>query len=184
MAREAADAARLQTAEQQTQQQVTAVSSDVSTVKTDVGGVRTDLTKTQGDVAGTISQLASVKGDLSSTNSVIARNHDELVQLEHKGDRNYYEFTLAKGQKKPVGTVSLELRKTDSKRSRFTLEIYADDKVYEKKDRNVNEPLQFYSGKDPALYEIVVNTMNSKNQISGYLTTPKGAPAPITPSGQ
>jgi F0F1-type ATP synthase membrane subunit b/b' len=181
---EEADNAKLQSAQAQTAQQVTAVSNEVSTVKTDVGGVKTDLGKTQTDLATTMSQLESVRGDLSSTNSVIARNHDELVTLEHKGDRNYYEFTLAKGQKKPVGTVSLELRKTDTKRSKFTLEVYADDKVYEKKDRNVNEPLQFYSGKDPALYEIVVNSISSKNSISGYLSTPKGAPAPVQPSGQ
>ena len=181
---EEADNAKLQSAQAQTAQQVTAVSNEVSTVKTDVGGVRTDLGKTQTDLATTMSQLESVRGDLSSTNSVIARNHDELVTLEHKGDRNYYEFTLAKGQKKPVGTVSLELRKTDTKRSKFTLEVYADDKVYEKKDRNVNEPLQFYSGKDPALYEIVVNSISSKNSISGYLSTPKSAPAPVQPTGQ
>jgi DNA anti-recombination protein RmuC len=184
VAREEADTARLQSAEQQTAQQVSAVSSDVSSVKTDVGGVRTDLTKTQGDVTTAMSQLESVRGDLTQTNSVIARNHDELVTLEHKGDRNYYEFTLSKGQKKPVGTVSLELKKTDAKRSKFTLDIFADDKLYEKKDRNVNEPMQFYSGKDPALYEIVVNTINSKNQISGYLSTPKGAPTPVQPSGE
>jgi chromosome segregation ATPase len=184
VAREAEDTARLQTAEQQTAQQVSAVSSDVSSVKSDVGGVKTDLTKTQGDVSTALSQLESVRGDLTQTNSVIARNHDELVTLEHKGDRNFYEFTLSKGQKKPVGTVSLELKKTDSKRNKFTLDIYADDKVYEKKDRNVNEPMQFYSGKDPSLYEIVVNTINSKNQITGYLSTPKGAPVPVQPSGQ
>jgi len=178
--REAADATRLETAEKQTAQQVTAVATDVNGVKTDVGGVKTDVAKTQSDLATTISQLAAVKGDLSSTNSVIARNHDELVLLEHKGDRNYYEFTLTKGQKKPVGTVSLELKKTDQKKNKFTLNILADDKNYEKKDRNVNEPLQFYSGKDPALFEIVVNSINSKNQITGYLTTPKGAPVPPT----
>ncbi len=184
--REQADNARLQSAQAQTAQQVNAVSSDLSNVKTDVGGVKTDLGKAQTDVASALSQLESVKGDLSNTNSVIARNHDELVQLEHKGDRNYYEFTLTKGQKKPVGTVSLELKKTDSKKSKFTLNIYADDKTYEKKDRNVNEPLQFYSGKDPQLYEIVVNTISNKNQISGYLSTPKGAPVPPVsgPTGQ
>jgi hypothetical protein len=176
--REQADAERLETAQKQTAQEVTAVASDVSSVKTDVGGVKTDVAKTQTDLATTISQLQAVKGDLSSTNSVIARNHDELVLLEHKGDRNYYEFTLTKGQKKPVGTVSLELKKTDQKKNKFTLNILADDKNYEKKDRNVNEPLQFYSGKDPALFEIVVNSIGSKNQISGYLSSPKSAPAP------
>jgi hypothetical protein len=176
--REQADNAKLQSAQQQTAQQVNAVSSDLTNVKTDVGGVKTDLGKAQTDVASALSQLQSVKGDLSNTNSVIARNHDELVTLEHRGDRNYYEFTLTKGQKKPVGTVSLELKKTDQKKSKFTLNVYADDKTYEKKDRNVDEPLQFYSGKDPQLFEIVVNTISSKNQVTGYLSTPKGTPVP------
>ena len=184
IAREQADSRRLENAQKETAQQVSAVASDVSNVKTDVGGVKTDLTQTKTDLQGAISQLTSMKGDLSGHSSLIARNAEELEVLKHKGDRNYYEFTLAKGQKKPVGTVSLELKKSDQKKSRFTLVIYADDRSYEKKDRNVDEPLQFYSGKDPALYEIVVNSIGAKNQVSGYLSTPKGAPAPVTPSGQ
>ncbi len=176
--REQADNKRLESEQKQTAQQVSAVSSDVSSVKTDVGGVKTDLTKTQSDLATAVSQLTSMKGDLDNHSSLIARNGAELEVLKHKGDRNYYEFTLTKGQKKPVGTVSMELKKTDAKKSRFTLVVYADDRSYEKKDRNVDEPLQFYSGKDPALYEIVVNTIGSKNTISGYLSTPKGAPTP------
>jgi DNA anti-recombination protein RmuC len=175
-----ANSQRLETAQKQTAQAVTAVSSQVSDVKTDVGGVKTDVAKTQSELATTISQLQSMKGDLSDHSSLIARNHDELEILKHRGDRNYYEFTLNKGDKKPVGTVSLELKKADLKKSKFTFMVYADDKKYEKKDRNVNEPLQFYSGKEPGLFEIVVNTINSKNQISGYLSTPKSALAPVT----
>jgi len=175
-----ANAKLLESAQKQTAQQVSAVSNEVSNVKTDVGGVKNEVAKTQTDLATTISQLQSMKGDLSDHSSLIARNHDELELLKHKGDRNYYEFTLTKGQKKPVGTVSLELRKTDSKKSKFTLNIYADDKKYEKANRNVNEPLQFYSGKEPMLFEIVVNTISSKNQITGYLSTPKNAPVPPT----
>jgi hypothetical protein len=176
-----ASSQRLESAQKQTAQQVSAVSSEVSSVKTDVGGVKTDLGKTQNDLATAISQLTMMKGDLSDHGSLIARNHDELELLKHKGDRNYYEFTLAKGQRKPVGTVSLELKKADSKKSRFTLVVYSDDKQYEKKDRNLNEPLQFYSGKDPMLYEVVVNSVGGKNsQITGYLTTPKNAPGPPT----
>jgi DNA anti-recombination protein RmuC len=182
--REAAENRRLETAQKATAQQVTAVSSDVSSVKTDVGGVKTDLGKTQTDLAAAVSQLQTMKGDLSGHSSLIARNRDELETLKHKGDRTYYEFTLTKGDKKPVGTVSLQLKKADAKKSRFTLSVFADDRQYEKKDRNVNEPLQFYSGKDPGLFEIVVNTVNSKNQITGYLSTPKGQPAPVTPSAQ
>jgi hypothetical protein len=178
--REEADAKRLDSAQKQTAQQVNAVASDVSSVKTDVGGVKTDLGKTQTDLATTISQLQAVKGDLSSTNSVIARNHDELVLLEHKGDRNFYEFTLTKGQKKPVGTVSLVLKKADPKKNTFNLDVISDDKTVPKNNRGLDEPLQFYSGKDPMLFEIVINAVNSKNQVTGYLTTPKGAPTPPT----
>ena len=182
IARQVADSKRLEAAQKQTAQQVSAVQTDVSTVKTDVGGVKTDLGKTQSDLATAVTQLQSMKGELDGHSSLIARNRDELEVLKHKGDRNYYEFTLAKGQKKPVGTISLELKKADQKKSRFTISVFADDKQYDKKDRYVNEPLQFYAGKDPALYEIVVNSVPSKNTISGYLSTPKGAPAP--PSAQ
>jgi hypothetical protein len=146
-----------------------------------VGGVKTDVAKTQSELASAIAQLTSMKGDLSGHSSLIARNHDELEVLKHKGDRNFYEFTLIKGEKKPVGTVSLELKKADSKKSKFTLVVYSDDKQYEKKDRNLNEPLQFYSGKDPVLFEIVVNSVGAKNSsITGYLSTPKSAPAPAS----
>ena len=177
--RNEANSQKLASAEKQTAQQVTAVSSAVTDVKTDVGGVKTDVAKTQSDLATAVAQLTSMKGDLSGHSSLIARNHDELELLKHKGDRNFYEFSLTKGQRKPVGTVSLELKKADSKRNKFTLVVYSDDKEYEKKDRNLNEPLQFYSGKDPVLFEIVVNSVGVKNStISGYLSTPKGAPAP------
>jgi len=179
--RNEATAQKLASAEKQTAQQVTAVSGEVTDVKTDVGGVKTDVAKTQSDLASAVAQLTSMKGDLSGHSSLIARNHDELELLKHKGDRNFYEFTLAKGQKKPVGTVSLELKKADSKKNKFTLVVYSDDKQYEKRDRNLNEPLQFYSGKDPLLFEIVVNSVGVKNStISGYLSTPKGAPAPAS----
>jgi F0F1-type ATP synthase membrane subunit b/b' len=178
--REQADSKRLETAQKQTAQQVSAVSSDVASVKTDVGGVKTDVAKTQSDLATAVAQLTSMKGDLSDHSSLIARNHDELEILKHKGDRNFYEFTLVKGQKKPVGTVSLELKKADAKKSRFTLVVYADDRSYEKKDRNLNEPLQFYAGKDPLLFEVVVNTVSAKNTVTGYLSTPKNAPVPPT----
>jgi hypothetical protein len=172
--------AKLATAQQQTAQQVTQVSSAVTDVKTDVGGVKTDLGQTKTDLASAVAQLTSMKGDLSQHSSLIARNHDELDVLRHKGDRTYYEFTLAKGVKKPVGTISLELKKTDPKKNRFTLVVYADDKMVEKKDKNLNEPLQFYAGKDPLLFEVVVNSVSTNNTVSGYLSVPKTAPAPAS----
>ena len=176
--REEAASARLASEQKQTAQQVSQVSSAVTDVKTDVGGVKTDVAKTQSDLATAVAQLTSMKGDLDGHSTLIARNAQELDVLKHKGDRNYYEFTLVKGQRKPVGTVSLELKKTDTKHSKFTLVVYADDKEYEKKDKNLNEPLQFYAGKDPGLFEIVVNNVSAKNTVTGYLSSPKSAPVP------
>jgi len=178
--RDEAAAKQLASAQKQTAQAVTAVTNDVSNVKTDVGGVKTDLSNTKTQLATTIDQLQSMKGDVNGHSTLIARNHDELELLKHKGDRTYYEFTLTKGKNKPVGTVSLLLKKADPKRNNFNLEVTSDDKTVMKNNRGLDEPLQFYSGKDPLLFEIVVNAVNSKNQVTGYLAVPKNAPAPAT----
>ena len=156
-----------------------AVSTAVTDVRTDVGGVKVDVAKTQSDLAETNSQLTSMKGDLNGHSVQIARNNDELEILKHKGDRDYFQFTLKKGLKQQVGTVSLELKRSDAKRSTYTLAVFSDDKEYDKKDKSLNEPLQFYSGKNPMLFEIVVNNVSAKNTVTGYLSSPKGAPEPV-----
>lgn len=179
--RQEADAKRLESAQQAAVQQIGAVSSEVSSVKTDVGGVKTDVAQTQTDLKATQAQLQSMKGDLGIQSGLIATNRQELEILKHKGDRNYYEFTLNKGGKPtPVSTISLDLKKADVKKNRYTLTVIADDKKIEKKDKGVNEPVQFYTGKDNMLYELVVNNIN-KNQVVGYLATPKNAPQPASP---
>ena len=159
--------------------QIGAVQNDVSSVKTDVGGVKTDVASTQADLAATKSQLTRVVGDQGVMSGLIATNHDELEELRRRGERNYYEFTLHKGgDPQVVGTVKLSLKKVDVKRSKYTLFVNADDKNIEKKDKNLDEPVQFYSGKSPALFEIVVNNI-VKNQVTGYMSTPKNVPGPI-----
>jgi len=171
---------KLQKEEAATAQQVGAVQNDVSSVKNDVGGVKSDVATTQADLASTKSQLTRVMGDAGVMSGLIATNHDELEELKHRGDRNYYEFTLTKGAPaQNVGTIKLGLKKVDPKRSKYTLEVSSDDKNIEKKDKNLDEPVQFYSGKSPALFEVVVNNIN-KNQVTGYLSTPKSAPSPIS----
>jgi len=170
---------RLQKQEAATAQQVGAVQSDVSTVKTDVGGVKTDVAATQADLAATKDQMKSMMGDEGHMSGLIATNHDELEELKHKGDRTYYEFTLQKGAApQNVGTIKLQLKKVDAKKSKFTLTVSSDDKSIEKKDKNLDEPVQFYSGKSPMLFELVANNI-TKNSITGYLSVPKNAPAPI-----
>ena len=169
--------------EEQKQQsgQISQVSGDVANVKTDVGGVKTDVASTKAELAATEARLQSTIGDLGVQSGLIAHTRDDLEVLKHRGDRNYYEFTLVKGaQPQPISTVMLQLKKTDAKRGKFTLNVTADDKTIEKKDRNISEPMQFYTGRDHLLYELVIWTVE-KNKAAGYLSTPKNAPVPVTP---
>jgi len=175
-----ASAAKLAAAQNQQGQQIAAVNSEVSGVKTEVGTAKTDIQKTQTDLAATNAKLEHAMGDLGVQSGLIAHNASELEMLKRKGERNYYDFTLQKNARTPVSTISLQLKKVDPKKSKFTLNVIADDKTIEKKDRTLLEPLQFYTGRDRMLYEVVVFNAG-KNSISGYLSTPKTAPAPVTP---
>jgi hypothetical protein len=142
-------------------EQITAVTGEVAGVKTDVGGVKTDLGQTKTELAATKARLESTVGDLGLQSGLIAHTRDDLEVLKHKGDRQYYEFTLLKGAKpQPVSTISLQMKKIDPKRGKYTLNVTSDDKTIEKKDRNVNEPIQFYTGRDHMLYELVVWTLD------------------------
>jgi hypothetical protein len=176
-AEQKATAARL---EKEQKEQISQVTGDIAGVKTDVGGVKTDVASTKADLEATKAKLQSTIGDLGMQSGLIAHTRDDLEILKHKGDRNYYEFTLLKGAKpQPVSTVSLQLKKADAKRGKFTMNVTADDKTIEKKDRTVAEPIQFYSGREHLLFELVVWSVD-KNKATGYLSTPKGAPVPVT----
>ena len=178
-AEQKAAAARL---EKQQQESIQAVSGDIAGVKTDVGGVKTDVASTRADLEATKTRLQGAVGDLGVQSGLIANTRSDLEVLKHRGDRNYYEFTLLRGAKpQPVSTISLQLKKTDAKKGKFTLNVTADDKTIEKKDRNVSEPIQFYSGRDHMLFELVIWTVE-KNKATGYLSTPKNAPVPVTAS--
>jgi hypothetical protein len=157
------------------EQKLGAVQTDVSAVKTDVGGAKASIAETQNDLASTKAQMQRMLGDEGKMSGLIATNHDELEILKHKGDRNYFEFTLKKGDKPALfSTIKLQAKKVDEKHGKYTLMVSSDDRNIEKKDKSLDEPVQFYSGKDPLLFEIVVNNI-SKNTISGYLSTPKNA---------
>jgi len=179
-AQQRADESRLAQQEKESKEQFGQVSGEVAGVKTDVGGVKTDVASTKADLEATKAKLQSTIGDLGVQTGLIARTSGDLEILKHKGDRNYYEFTLLRGAKpQPVATVSLQLKKTDSKHGKFTMNVTADDKTIEKRDRTVAEPIQFYSGREHLLFELVVWTVD-KSKATGYLSTPKGAPTPVT----
>jgi len=175
-----AAAASIAAQAEQEKKDVSAVSGEVGSVKTDVGGVKTDVAATKASLEATIAKLQTTMGDLNVQSGLIANTRGDLEALKHKGDRQYYEFTLLKGAKpQAFSTVALQLKKTDPKRGKYSLDVTADDKTIEKKDRNQSEPVQFYTGRDHMLYELVVWSVD-KNKITGYLSTPKNAPVPIT----
>ena len=173
--------ARMARQEAATQKKVTDVSHAVSNVQTDVGGVKKDVVSTQKELASTEQQLHAVVGDLGVQSGLIATNSEQLNYLKHLGDRDYFQFTLHKGQSpSSISIVKVQLKKSDVKHSRYTLDIFSDDKKIEKKNRDLDEPLQVYTGKTPMLFEVVINQIG-KNQVSGYLSAPKNAPKPFVP---
>jgi hypothetical protein len=145
----------------------------IDAVGTEVTGVKTDVASTKSELEKTVADLKRVNGELTGQGSLIATNGKELDALRSLGERNYFQFTVPRSKApQKVGDVLIELKKTDPKRNRYTIEITADDKKTEKKDRTINEPLQFYTSRAKQPYEIVVNDVQ-KNQIVGYLATPK-----------
>lgn len=145
----------------------------VGTLSGRVEGVQTEVQKNREEIERTIKELTSVKGDLGVQSGLIATNAKELNALRELGERNYFEFDLGKTkQPQRVGPVSVRLRGANQKRNRFTIELWADDKRIEKKDKTLLEPVQFYVQGSRMPYELVVNQL-SKDHISGYLATPK-----------
>jgi hypothetical protein len=136
---------------------------DLNAVSTNVNGVRTDLDATKQD-------LVSTRGELGTQ---IAHNHDEVEELRRLGQRDYLEFTIAaKGGKEKLGDVTLELRGVDVKHHQYTVDLYADDLKFTKKNRQVNEPVFFITSGSRDKLELVVNQV-SKDKIVGYLSVPK-----------
>jgi cell division protein FtsB len=155
----------------------------IGAVATEVGGAKKDIEATKSDLEATKGKLERSLGDMNVMSGLIAHNRDDLDELRRRGDRNYYEFTLRRSKNaQRVGPVQMSLNKTDPKKGKYTVTVVADDKTIEKKDKTSGEPVQFYvkGSARMAPYEIVVFDVG-KNQINGYLATPKdggGAAAP------
>jgi cell division protein FtsB len=167
--------AQLNQAQKESDEKIGAVASEVGGAKKDIEATKTDLEATKG-------KLERSLGDMNVMSGLIAHNRDDLEDLRRRGDRNYYEFTLQKSKNaQRVGPVQMSLNKTDPKKAKYTITVVADDKTIEKKDKTSGEPVQFYvkGSSRMAPYEIVVFDVG-KNQINGYLATPKdgGAAAP------
>jgi hypothetical protein len=171
-----------QESDAQLRQQIGAVQTDTTTkfgqVATDINGTKTDINATKADLEATKSKLQTAVGDLGIQSGLIATNHDEVEELKRLGERDIFEFSLNKSAKAPehVGPIQVQLRKVDTKKFKYTVNVVADDKSIEKKDRTVGEPIQFYVRGARAPYEIVVFDL-TKDQAKGYLSAPKSATA-------
>jgi chromosome segregation ATPase len=151
----------------------TANAEKVTGLESNLGTVKTEVTETRSMLDGAVGDLKSVRGDLGVQSGLIATNAKELAALRELGERNYFEFTISKkNTPTKVGNITLALKKSDVKRNKFNLEVIADDKRVEKKDRTINEPVQFYVSGARMPYELVVNEV-AKDKIVGYLATPK-----------
>lgn len=170
---ERATQSRLSADEASTKQQFGQVNSEFTNVKGQMSKVSSDVNDTRTDLAATKGRLETAIGDINRHSELIATTHEQLEQLRHRGDRDYLEFTLHKGKDPTrLATVSLQLKAVNPKKGEFTLYVMADDKKIEKKDRTINEPLQFYSGRERSLFEVVINAVD-KDVVSGYMSTPK-----------
>jgi phage shock protein A len=155
------------------QQDATTANTKLADVTNDVATTKTDVAATKTELQNTVADLKRVRGDMGVLSDRIATNGTELAALRTLGERNYVEFNIAKTKApQKVGDVQLLLKKTDVKRNRFSIAVLADDRTVEKRDRTINEPVQFYVAKAHQPYEIVVNEV-TKDHIAGYLATPK-----------
>ena len=157
--------------------------SKIGQVSTDLTGAKSDIVATRKDLDDTKKSLTTAVGDLNNQGVLIARNGEELEVLKHLNDRNIYDFKLTKGKKpEHVGPVQIIVHSTDPKHYKFDMTVIADDKSIDKKDRNVNEPMQFYVRGVRAPYGLVVMEV-TKNGVNGYLSTPKETGGPSGGSG-
>ncbi len=152
----------------------------INAVATEVGGAKKDIEATRSDLEATKGRLERANGDMGVMSGLIAHNRDDLEELKRRGDRNYYEFKITKGKSaQKVGPVQITLNKVDPKKSKYTVTVFVDDRSIEKRDKTAGEPVQFYvrGGSRMPPFEFVVFEVG-KNQITGYLSTPKDLSAP------
>ncbi len=157
-----ADDLKQQIAQKADQQQLGALSQDVSSTKSDLDSTK----KTVGTLTSDLGMSRSELGTL------IARNHDDVETLRKMGQRNYLEFSLTRNQQQSVAGVGLVLKKTNAKRHQFNLSLLADDMEIQKNGRTIDEPIFFAVGGQKGFYELVVNKVD-QDKVAGYISTPK-----------
>jgi hypothetical protein len=132
------------------------------------------LADTQRTIESTRSDLESrINSSSQELNGSIARTSEEVAALRRRGERDYFEFDIAKSKSlQRVGPVSVGLRKSDPKHKRYNLDMMVDDNKLEKKSVNLFEPVYITSPEWTQPLELVVNRVD-KDRVKGYISTPK-----------
>lgn len=162
-----------QEAAQQLNAQLQAQQSQLAEVSGNVSAVKDEVAQTQGNLNETKTRLERVAGDLGVQSGLVAHNREELAELRRRGERDYFEFNLTRSKEfSRVGAISVRVRRVDPKRNKYTATLLVNDKVIEKKDKTLLEPVQFYLPGTHHMLEVVVFEMG-KDRIGGYLSAPK-----------
>jgi len=149
------------------EQRLKEIEGRLSKQQDDINGTKDQVEKTRTDLEG---RLASTRDDL---NGSIARTHDEIVELQKRGQRNYYEFDLAKNKDfRRVGPIGLSLRKANTKRKTYDMTLMVDDQQLQKKSVNLYEPLAIANADQGQAVNLVVTEI-TKDRVKGYVSEPK-----------
>ena len=139
----------------------------------DVTGAKSDIEATKKDLEATKSKLERTVGDMGMMSGLIARNKEEVEELKRRGERTIFEFDIQKSNAmQRVGPIQVRLRKVDTKRQKYSMDVNVDDKTIERKDKALYEPVQFVSRSSRSVQEIIVFEL-SKDRVVGYLSAPK-----------
>ena len=154
-------------------------------VRYNANDVRITHLQTQVDAQGraidsTRQELVSTRNDLEGG---IARTHEELVVLQKKGERNYFEFDLDKTKQfQRTGPIALSLRKANTKHMYADLEIRVEDAEVSQKHVNLFQPVMFYTGEQGRPVELVINSIRH-DHIHGYISAPRYSAAELAVNG-
>lgn len=144
----------------QMQEQVTEQKKELADTKQQLDQTRQDLQN----------NLNSTRDELSSS---IAKNHDELVILQKRGDRNLYEFDLERSKQfHRVGPLNVSVRSVNQKHRFYDMVMTVEDQQVERKHVSLYEPLMLRLADRPQPVELVVNRID-KNAVRGYISEPK-----------
>lgn len=147
-----------------------AASAAAGDLTSEVRNTRAGIAAARSEIEQTSAELNAATSRLGPMRDAIAANSRELAALRARGERRIFEFALAKSMLREVAGVTIRLRSADPSRNRYSVELTADGRAIEQKDRTVNEPVRFLAkGRQP--YELVVNRI-ADNRIEGYLAAP------------